>query len=383
MAWVSRAKAYARMRGTGIAARYDDAKWHRSERWERLEPISLGEMERKKRKMIHIALALIAGAAALYWVVVYFLVSAALVPSFMRKLEAFERITEESYAMQVSTSEIQENRSAAREETKRWLEGAECRKLGRVTEDGYRLVAEEFPASEESHQWALILHGYTGWKEEMHPFARQYHERGYHVLVPDLRCHGESEGDFIGMGWTDHLDAGLWLDYILERDPEAAIVIHGQSMGASTALMMAGEENLSAHVAAIISDCAYTDALSMFGEKIRDWFGLPAFPFVDSARLMLKLRGGYDLKDASALEAVKKSVTPILFIHGEADAMISAEMSKELYEAAGCEKKLLLIAGAGHGQSQDKDPAAYYGTVFQFIQESRPDLFSSCHAIAP
>lgn len=321
--------------------------------------------------MIHIAAALLVFLVTLYWVFIYVLVSTALVPSFMRKLEAFERITEESYAQQVSTSDIQEHYSAAMDETKRWLSETECRKLTTMTEDGYRLVAEEFLAKEESHQWVLLLHGYTGWKEEMHPFACQYQKRGYHVIAPDLRCQGESEGDFIGMGWTDHFDVCLWIDYILEQDPEAAIVIHGQSMGASTALMMAGEETLSDHVVAMIADCAYTDAYSMFGEKIKDWFGLPAFPLVDSARLMLKLRGGYDLKDASALEAVKKSVTPILFIHGKEDAMISAEMSQELYEAASCKRKLLMIEGAGHAQAQDKDPDTYYHTVFQFIKESQ------------
>lgn len=46
----------------------------------------------------------------LYFVLVNFLVSAALVPSFMEKLQAFERITEESYAAQVQTSDIQVNR---------------------------------------------------------------------------------------------------------------------------------------------------------------------------------------------------------------------------------------------------------------------------------
>ena len=66
-------------------------------------------------------------------------------------------------------------------------------------------------------------------------------------------------------------------------------------------------------------DCAYTDAYSMFGEKITEWFYLPAFPLVDSARLVLIARGGYDLYDASALRAVAQSRTPTLFIHGDQD----------------------------------------------------------------
>lgn len=73
-------------------------------------------------------------------------------------------------------------------------------------------MAAYFPSDESSgHKWAVILHGYTGWKEEMYPFAYQYHEWGYNVVVPDLRCQGESEGDFIGMVW-DGLTELMCLD---------------------------------------------------------------------------------------------------------------------------------------------------------------------------
>ena len=352
----------------------------------------------------------------LYILLVNFLVSAALVPSFMEKLESFERITEESYAAQVQTSDIKGNRQAALNETNEWLKTAEHKKLSVETADGYTLVAQEFPAGEaekipvsqdssgagsevektpasqdssgtgdgaektpanqdssgtgeKNHKWALILHGYTGWKEEMYPFAYWYHEQGYHALVPDLRCQGESGGDFIGMGWTDSNDCMLWIDYILSQDEDAQIVLHGQSMGAATALMMSGRE-LPWNVQAVVSDCSYTDAYQMFGEKIKEWFHLPAFPLVDSACLVLRLRGGYDLKDASALEAVQKSRTPTLFIHGDSDAMISVQMSRELYEAASCEKELLIVKGAGHGQAQEKDPETYFGTIRDFLDKT-------------
>lgn len=328
-----------------------------------------GRQDSKRKRIIMTIAAIMILIAAAYFILINFLVSAALVPSFMEKLEAFERITEESYAAQVQTSDIQVNRQLALNDTQAWLETVQSRRIMAVSGDGYRLVANEFLAEEVSHVWVLVLHGYTGWKEEMYPFARWYHGEGYHVIVPDLRCQGESEGDFIGMGWTDRIDCMLWIEYILEQDREARIVIHGQSMGAATALMMAGMEELSDNVVAVISDCAYTDAYSMFGEKIKEWFGLPAFPLVDSACLMLKLRGGYELKDASALRAVAESRVPILFIHGEDDVMISVRMTKELYEAADCYKELMIVEDAGHAQAQDKEPKRYYGTIRTFLDK--------------
>lgn len=328
----------------------------------------------QKYKKVLIRVCIIVGLLlVLYLGLVNFLVSAALVPSFMEKLEAFERITEESYAVQVQTSDIKVNHQKVINATNEWLETVQCRKITAETMDGYLLAAEEFftePSVTDTHKWALVLHGYTGWKEEMYSYAYWYHEEGYHVIVPDLRCQGESEGDFIGMGWTDHYDCELWIRYILSQDGEAQIVIHGQSMGAATALLMTGEEDLPSNVVAVISDCAYTDAYTMFGEKITEWFSLPAFPLVDSACWVLRLRGGYNLKDASAINAVRKSSTPTLFIHGDADAMISVQMSKELYEAANCRKELLIVEGAGHAQASDKDPELYYGTIKMFLENA-------------
>ncbi len=300
-----------------------------------------------------------------------FLVNAALVPSTMEKLEAFSRITEDSMEALVHTDDIEQQNQKAWDETREWAQSAHGQKLTRETEDGYQLVAQEVFApegQEESHRWVLLLHGYTGWKEAMYPFAKWYNEKGWHVIAPDMRCQGESQGDFIGMGWTDRKDNLLWLDYILEQDPEAQIVIHGQSMGAACALMMTGDGELPDNVKAVVSDCAYTDAYSMFQEKMKEWFHLPAFPLLDTANLMLQLRGGYDLKDASALEAVKKSQTPTLFIHGDQDEMISVNMSRQLYEAASCPKELLIVEGAGHAQCQDKNPQAYYGAVEELLE---------------
>ncbi len=318
------------------------------------------------RKRIRITAAVLAALLVLYTVFVYFLVSACLVPSFMDRLNAFEDITKKCYSEQVQTTQIQGNRSRLLSETAAWLETAERKKIYAETTDGYRLTAAEFP-ERTSETWVLLLHGYTGWKEEMYQFAHWYQQQGFAVLVPDLRCQGESEGDFIGMGWTDHYDCQLWIEHILQESPDAKIILHGQSMGAATALIMAGAPELTEHVKAVVADSAYTTAYEMFGDKITEWFHLPAALFVDSACVMLRLRGGYDLRDASPLQAVTNSRVPTLFIHGDEDRMIDVDMSYALFEAAAGEKELFIVEGAGHAQAQDKDPEDYYGRIEDFL----------------
>ena len=96
---------------------------------------------------------------------------------------------------------------------------------------------------------------------------------------------------------------------------------------------------------------------------------------VDGAGLMLQMRGGYSLKKASALEAVKKSTRPVLIIHGQEDAFVPVEMAYELYDAADCEKEILIVEGAGHAQAPDKAPGVYYNTVFSFLETHGMGVF--------
>ncbi len=331
----------------------------------------------EKYKKILAAILLI--LFVLYWAAVNLLVSAVLVPSFMEKLDAFQRISEQSYAEQVQETEMKQNLTAMTVVGKVWGRQHGIEQVEIMSEDGYRLkgvlmqasgdAAEAGQKSADPHRWVVLLHGYTGSKEMMYGYAYWYWTHGYSVLAPDFRCQGESEGDYIGLGATDSKDLEGWIDLILEREPEAEIVLHGLSMGASTALLYCGQENVPDNIKAVISDCAFTDAYSMFKEKIGSWFHLPAFPVVDSAELMIRLRAGYDLKETSPLKAVSASSVPTLFIHGEEDRMIPVSMCRELYDAAACEKEIMIVEGAGHAQAADKDPARYFEEVEKFLRE--------------
>lgn len=284
--------------------------------------------------------------------------------------DAYASVEADVEASYVVDDKTQENMIRAYEKKELWLSEVKIEEVSLVSEDGYELRAKVYSGGRRQHRWALLLHGYgyTGRKEEMEYIGAEYGTRGWQVLSPDLRCHGESQGDFIGMGWTDRLDVIQWIQYILSRDKQAEIVIHGQSMGGAAALMIAGEE-LPGQVKAVVSDCAYTSAWDIFSRKLKDWYGAGPFPILYETNLIFQMRGGYSLFAASALEQVKKSSLPILFIHGEADDFVPLSMVYDLYEQAGGPKELLTVPGAGHGLSNYADPKAYYGTVFSFLKQ--------------
>ena len=84
---------------------------------------------------------------------------------------------------------------------------------------------------------------------------------------------------------------------------------------------------------------------------------------------MSRLRDGYDFKQASALEKVKQSRIPTLFIHGSDDELVPYSMLDKLYSAAACKKECLTVNGAGHALSSSVEPELYWNTVESFIEK--------------
>lgn len=232
----------------------------------------------------------------------------------------------------------------------------------------FKLNGYLYENNQAEHKWAIVVHGYNSNALSMTRYVRNFYDKGYHVLTPDLRGHGESEGDYIGMGWHDRKDLLLWIDKIIELDPKAEIVLFGISMGGATVMMTSGEKDLPANVKVIVEDCGYASVSDVFIYQLDDLFGLPEFPVIQAANTMTNIRAGYDLYQASAVDQVAKSKTPILFIHGDADTFVPFDMLDDVYEAAKVEKEKLIIPKAGHGDAEKVDPITYWNTVWTFIE---------------
>ncbi|WP_431030150.1 alpha/beta hydrolase [Lysinibacillus sp. LZ02] len=229
-----------------------------------------------------------------------------------------------------------------------------------------KLHANLYENGEQNDKWVLIAHGYTSRADKMTRWIRPFYENGYHVLAPDLRGHGDSEGEYIGMGWHDRLDLLQWIDEIRNINPDAEIVLFGVSMGAATVMMASGED-LPSNVKVIVEDCGYSSVSDVFIYQLDDLFGLPEFPVLHAANTVSNIRAGYDIYEASAVKQVAKSKTPMLFIHGDGDTFVPYEMLDDVYNAAQVEKEKLIIPNAAHGDAVKVDPDTYWETVWRFV----------------
>lgn len=250
-----------------------------------------------------------------------------------------------------------------------WASSNEYDEMEIKSDDNKTLKGRLYNISSPDHKYVILCHGYKCDMSAMYSYAKNYYQKGFSVLLIDLRAHGNSEGKYIGMGWLDRKDLKKWIDALAYKDPDSQIVLHGVSMGAAT-VMMTSSLDLPKNVVAIVSDCGYTSVDKIFTLELKKRFPqIPEFPSIEIASFMSKVKAGYTFGEASALECVKKSKTPILFIHGTADDFVPVEMVDELYDAADCDKELYKVEGAGHTSAKNVNPSLYFEKVFNFVNK--------------
>lgn len=314
-----------------------------------------------KKKSIIISLIVIVLIAG-YGIGDYF-VTYALSPSSSsveREIDEKDKIVlQNDVANQIQKNKIQEKNKA--DQFEKNTQSTYCQsKDGIQLEGRYRL-------QKESHQWVILIHGYKSDNHNMMSQGFQYYKKGYNVVLPNNRAHDDSGGDYIGMGWLDKEDIKVWIQWIVKQDSKAQIIIHGVSMGGATTMMLSGD-NVE-NVVGYIEDCGYTSVWDIFASELDKRFSLPTFPVLNLANMVAKMKAGYDFKEASSIEQVKKCRKPMLFIHGGKDDFVPVDMGYKVYEAAVCEKELFIVDQAGHAESKDYNPDAYWDKVFTFINE--------------
>ncbi len=238
-----------------------------------------------------------------------------------------------------------------------------------TSDDGYILKAYQILANNSEHKWIITIHGYRGQATDMSYYAYYFNNAGFNVLMPDLKGHGQSEGKYIGMGYSDRFDILKWINLIIEADPEAKIVLHGVSMGGATVMMTTGE-TLPSNVVCAIEDCGYSNVYKQFEFIVENVLDLPFKGLIMSAAdLSARANLKVSLKEMDSTTQLKKSTTPTLFIHGDADTFVPFYMLDEVYNAnPDLEKQKLVVSGATHAYSATQDPDLYFSTVFAFIE---------------
>ena len=139
-------------------------------------------------------------------------------------------------------------------------------------------------------------------------------------------------------------------------------------MGAATTMLCTGEK-LPANVKAAVSDCGFTSAYEQYAHVVKSYTGLPSFPLLNAFNAVSILRGNADFRKCRPIDAVARSVTPTIFLHGTADDFVPYAMMDRLYEACAAPKAKQPIQDAMHATSVVKDPDTYWKAVDGFLRD--------------
>lgn len=212
----------------------------------------------------------------------------------------------------------------------------------------------------------ILFHGYRGSAErDMAGGIARCKRLGRNALLVDQRGCGDSDGKTITFGVKERKDAVVWANKAVELlGSDCKLILTGISMGAST-VILASELSLPKNVIGIIADCGYSSTkemmLKVLGEmKLSKKF---IYPFL---KLSARVFGRFNLEERAPIDAVKNATVPIIFLHGDKDDFVPYYMSEENFSECKSDKKLVKIAGAGHGVSYLMAPEYYEEQVKEF-----------------
>ena len=233
--------------------------------------------------------------------------------------------------------------------------------------DGTRLSGS-YLVGENPNLWVILIHGYTARNITMFTIADRYHKKGYSVLAPDLRGHGKSSGFLTTYGIKESKDIFCWIEWIKSQNKDAKIILQGESMGASTAMYVAGEN--PTNIIACIEDCGYTTYYGMYEHQVHKRLRFLYKPAALIANLFIKPLIGADLFKSTE-DAMRKTKIPTLFINGGKDDIVPVSMCQKLYKAHRGPKEIYIAEGADHAECKLYDEEIYYKKIFDFIESNK------------
>lgn len=239
-----------------------------------------------------------------------------------------------------------------------------------IENDGLRLHALSITNKGMSHSYVIMLHPATCSAVDMAQFAYHFYDLGFNVVLPDARGCGESEGEYITFGVDDAKDVPLWVDKIIQLDPDAVIFLYGLGMGGSAVTVAAGEQ-LPANVKGVIEDSGYNDLDEVFKHNIKALYNKSSFPSLVIAKIYAEKVKGQSYDAPLVEESVKRIEIPMLFIHGGDDKIVPVDQSNDMFESCmGRSSDHVYMTGAAHCRGMHTDPVKYWRLVDEFILDN-------------
>lgn len=246
--------------------------------------------------------------------------------------------------------------------------GLSAERLDVIAPDGVALRCW-FIRGETNAPMVIVVHGKGNAKAGMLEYARPLHKAGFHVLLPDLRGHGESEDALVTLGLREADDVRLCVEAArrLPGVDTTRLGVHGQSMGTAAAILGLCDDPA---VRGFFLDSGFAsldDLLVDVGVSVYHvprWMailGLPAY----------HLFSGSPASSVRPADCLARRDVPCFFYHATDDKTIPIRHGRALFEAARGKKIFVTTPG---------DHIACWGHNPELFEKNLVDFFRGCFA---
>lgn len=254
--------------------------------------------------------------------------------------------------------------------------GLEARELALQTSDGYSISAFEVEAQDPKGVVIFISGIHNPSVTAFYGHARMLQEQGYASILYDMRAHGKSSGNLIGLGYRETPDTQAVVDYIKTREAynDIPIVVYGVSMGGAVAINSIGQ---IPEIAGLVSMSAYSSWEDVFVDSMLA-MGAPAV-LTKVQRPFVKLYSVYKFGRETANMYPEKQIQslkdrPALIMHSTGDSQVPFASFERIVEAAPNHVETWTRQGDHHMLSTDflhpeNDPE-YAQRVLEFFAEN-------------
>lgn len=234
-----------------------------------------------------------------------------------------------------------------------------------------------------NHKWIIATHGWQQNRYSILYLVKHFYDQGYSIVTYDARSHGSNKHSAVTFGQKEAIDLYTVIryvnNYIQQTDFNYPISISliGNSMGATTILQTISQfEVKSLGVKSAIVDCGYDDFSKMIKILGTKYFGIHYLWFYFGVKFIFQQKDKFNIKSINVINKLQNCADfPVLFIHGDLDETVPVAMATNMYqvkisyEMIPNMSKLLIVVGALHVRSINKDYHLYCQTTLKFVQK--------------
>ena len=205
--------------------------------------------------------------------------------------------------------------------------------------------------------------------------ASQFHDRGFTVVLPDLRAHGASGGSIFTFGQKERSDLLLLLDTLKKQTSSDHITILARGISCMIAVQALAEER---SVRGLILQSPGDRLVDLIRDHSNGKWGILNNLLFGILKKNLEEELGYSTDSIRTTALARDVYQSTMCIVGGEDKVVSPVYSKAVFDTLGiCSpypviKEYWTIAGAGHYDIEKAGGEDYFNKISLFLVKSIP-----------